>query len=168
MPLEIESALRALLARSGDCVWRGDKDNYAQCWATDGEWHILGEVTRGRKAVADRWAELMAPFLKVWHIAHSPLFGFDRDLPAARVYLEETMVAADGSVSLLKGVYHDTFIHEDGAWRYRSRHIDIGYLGAADYSGRWFPMIDHGPGPYDPDPSRASTPSMSAAYGAPE
>ncbi|WP_336968229.1 nuclear transport factor 2 family protein [Sphingobium aromaticiconvertens] len=165
MSLEIESALRALLARSSDCVWRRDRAGYSQCWASDGEWHILGEVVRGREAIVSRWVELMAPFEKVWQLSHNVVFGFDRDQPAARVYLEETLVPAGAPVNFLKGIYHDSYRLEDGAWRFARRHIDIGYLGPADFSGRWFPMIDHGPAPHDPDPSRLSTPSMAEAYG---
>lgn len=165
MSLEIESALRALLARSSDCVWRRDGAGYAQCWARQGHWRILGEVIEGREAIAARWADLMAPFEKVWQLSHNVVFGFDRDLPVARVYLEETLVPPGAPVNILKGVYHDSYVMEDGAWRFARRHIDIGYLGPADFSGRWFPMIGHGASPYDPDPSRMATPTMAEAYG---
>lgn len=165
MSLEIESALRTLLARSSDCVWRRDKAGYAECWASDGEWRILGQVIHGREAIAETWCKLMEPFDKVWQLSHNVVFGFDRDRPAARLYLEETLLVPTGQVNILKGVYHDSYVLQDGAWRFARRHIDIGYLGPADFSGRWFPMIDHGLAPYDPDPSRTSTPSMAEAYG---
>jgi hypothetical protein len=159
MSLEIESALRDLLGRSSDCVWRKDVENYAQCWATDGAWHILGEVHRGREAVAAAWSERMSRYARVWQVSHNVVFGFDRDLPAARLFLEEHFVTAGGATSVLKGIYHDTFTFEAGAWRFASRHIDLAYVGPPDLSGSWFPMVDHGPGPHDRDPSRPATPS---------
>lgn len=165
MSLEIESELRALLATSSDCVWRRDKTGYGECWSNDGEWHILGTVARGRAAIEGMWWDLMQPFVNVWQLSHNIVFAFDREQPAGRVYLEETLRLPNDQVNLLKGVYHDSYTYEDGRWRFAKRHIDIAYLGGSDMSGRWFPMVDHGPAPHDRDPSRVSTPSMAEAYG---
>ncbi len=165
MSLQIESELRHLIARSSDCVWRRDKAGYAQCWASDGEWRILGQVVRGREAVADAWWTMMQQYPNVWQLAHNVVFDFGGEAPIARVYLEETLVAPAGNVNLLKGIYHDSYVREDGLWRFATRHIDIAYLGPSDFSGTWFPMRDHGPAPHNPDPDRAATPSMEEAYG---
>jgi SnoaL-like domain len=159
MSLEIESDLRDLIARSSDCVWRHDAENYALCWATDGEWHMMGEVTRGREAIVTRWSQSMSPYERVWQESHNIVFGFDGNQPAARLYLQEHLIQKDGAAIILKGVYHDVYTFETGAWRFARRHIDIGYIGPSDLSGHWFPMTDHGPGARHGDPSCPATPT---------
>lgn len=161
----VEPELRHLIAYSSDCVWRRDDEAYGACWAKDGEWHILGEVAKGRAAIVDRWSQLMAPFARVWQLAHNVVFDLS-STPSARLYLEETLVSEAGEVSLLKGIYHDEYTIEEGTWRFARRYIDIAYLGPADWSGKWFSMPDLGTAPQDFTRGRPATPSLAEAYGA--
>lgn len=163
--LIVEADLRSLISHSSDCVWRRDAGAYAECWASDGEWRILGEVVSGRSAIVARWLEFMQPFERVWQVSHNITFVHEDDIPSARSFLEETLVSDNGEVALLKGIYHDQFKFEGGSWRFGRRHIDIAYLGAADWSGKWFHMDDPGAFPSKTDPDRRATPSMIEAYG---
>ncbi len=60
-----ELAIRELVASYADAVVRRDADAWSATWAEDGEWHILGNATRGRDAVVSLWKQLMAavPFV---------------------------------------------------------------------------------------------------------
>ena len=72
---------------------------------------------------------------------------------------------ADGTVHLSRGIYHDTYVLEEGRWAFGKRHFDLTYLGPPDMSGRFFPTIPYGPAPMDPDASRPATPSFAEVYG---
>lgn len=160
-----ESAIRQLLARSSDCVWRKDTENYAQCWATDGEWRILGTETKGRDNIKSAWAGHMNPLIGAWQAASSLTFAAEGEEIIARIYLEETLYLKTGGITLTRGVYHDRYRIENDVWVFGKRHYDMIYIGPADMTGRVFQTINYGPAPYDPDPTRAATPSFAEVYG---
>ena len=165
MTQDIESAVRQLLARSADCVWRKDLHGYGACWASDGEWKILGQSFQGREAVKAAWSQFMNPLKAVWQTAQNPCFEFEATQGYGRIYLEETLFQPDGSVNCLRGVYHDTYKIENGAWVFAKRHIDMAYLGPYDLSGKFFGTPDFGPAPRDCNPNRPASPSLQEAYG---
>ena len=101
---DTERALRSLIARSSDCVWRRDPTGYGACWTREGEWRVLGEVIKGREAIVARWSELMAPSARVWQLAHNIVFGENNGTMVDRLYLEETLVAPTNAVNVLKGI----------------------------------------------------------------
>lgn len=162
---EMEQGIRQLLARSSDCVWRKDADNYALCWATDGVWRILGTEAVGRDLIKAAWQGHMDALTGAWQAAQSVTFAFDGDVAQSRLYLEESLYMKTGGIVLTRGVYHDRYKIEDGQWVFAKRVFDLVYLGPADMSGRTFKTIDYGPAPYDPDPNRAATPTFEEAYG---
>lgn len=164
---EIEAGVRQLLAHAGDCVWRKDLEAYGQCWASDGEWKLLGMTAQGREAIKAAWWQQMAPFDTVWHVAQNVHFGFDGAEAIARLYLEETMQITGGGAQSVRGIYHDRYKREQGRWVFARRHFDLTYMGPSDFSGRFFPTIAYGPGPADPDPARPATPSMAELMGEP-
>ncbi|MDB5702381.1 MAG: hypothetical protein JWL66_2580 [Sphingomonadales bacterium] len=162
---EIESGVRQLLAHAGDCVWRKDLDAYGECWASDGEWKLLGLTASGREAIKAMWWQQMAPFDNVWHVAHNLNLAVEGNEAFSRLYLEETLQSTGGGVTISRGIYHDRYKREDGRWVFARRHFDLTYIGPADMSGRFFPTIDYGSGPADPDPTRAATPSVAEVFG---
>ena len=165
MQIDAESAIRQLLARSSDCVWRKDLDRYGSCWSTNGEWRILGSVVRGREAIKVAWWGFMDPLRSAWQVAHNLVLQTADHQAHGRIYLDETLVLADGTVQLSRGIYHDTYVIEEGQWTFGKRHFDLVYVGPTDMSGRFFPTIPYGPAPIDADPNRPATPSFEEVYG---
>jgi len=165
MSLRAESEIRQLLARSSDCVWRKDLEQYGLCWSTNGEWRILGSVARGREAIRTAWWRLMDPLRSAWQISHNVVLEIEEQHARGRLFVEETLVLADGTVNLSRGIYHDTYVIEDGRWRFGTRHFDLIYMGPPDLTGRFFATVPYGPAPRDPDPSRPATPSFQEVFG---
>lgn len=164
--LERELAIRHLLAQSSDCVWRKSIHEYGACWATDGEWRILGQVVRGRDEVKALWWQFME-LQTAWQVAHTIILEIGDEQAYGRVYLDETLGLPDGTVNLARGIYHDTYRIEAGHWVFSKRHFDLIYTGPTDMTGRFFSTMNYGPAPRDPDPSRPATPSMAEVYGPP-
>jgi len=163
---EKELAIRHLLARSSDCVWRKSIHEYGACWATDGEWRILGQVAHGRDEVKALWWQFMDNLQTAWQVAQTIILEIGDEPPAyGRIYLEETLRLRDGTVNLARGIYHDAYRIEAGHWLFSKRHFDLIYMGPTDMAGRFFSTINYGPAPRDPDPSRPATPTMAEAYG---
>jgi len=165
MQLESDMAIRQLLARYADCVWRKDLEGYGACWALASEWRLLGMAFRGRDAIKAGWKQFMDPIKRVWHTANNLALEIERDCAFGRIYLEETLYMPDGTINLVRGIYHDTYSTEDGRWVFSRRHVDFCYLGPIDMSGRLFDVPDYGAGARDPNPERPATPSFQEAYG---
>lgn len=165
MSLKTESEIRQLLARSSDCVWRKDLDQYGLCWSTNGEWRILGSVARGREAIKIAWWRFMDPLRSAWQTSHNVVLEIEDQHARGRLFVEETLVLADGTVSLSRGIYHDSYVIDEGRWMFGTRHFDLIYMGPPDLTGRFFSTVPYGPAPMDPDPSRPATPSLQEVYG---
>lgn len=166
MRYEQESGVRQLLARSSDCVWRKDLDGYGACWSRNGEWRIMGGVYSGRDTIKAAWWGFMDPLRGAWQVAENVILEADGETVHGRIYLRETLVMPDNAtMSLTMGIYHDTYVVEDGVWVFARRHFDLLALGTPDTSTRFFATADYGTAPRDPDPSRPATPSVQEAYG---
>jgi hypothetical protein len=165
MRLKAESEIRKLLAVSSDCVWRKDLDQYGLCWSINGEWRILGSVTRGREAIKTAWWRFMDPLRSAWQVAHNLVLEIEDHEAQGRLFIEETLVLADGTVHLTRGIYHDTYVIEEDRWTFGKRHFDLVYIGPPAMSGRFFSTVPYGPAPTDPDPNRPATPSFQEVYG---
>jgi len=163
--LEKELAIRKMLAVSSDCVWRKALDEYGACWANDGEWRIMGLVVNGREAIKVTWGQFMDGLKTAWQVTPNMIIEVDGEVGYGRLYIQETLQQPDGSVNVMRGIYHDTYKMEDSKWVFAKRHIDIVYMGPADMSGRFYETVPYGPAPRDANPDRPATPSMAEAYG---
>jgi hypothetical protein len=162
--LQAESDLRRLIALYTDAVWRFDEAAYADCWARQAEWKIIGMHVKGRDAIVATWKHVMADFEWTWQVQHSPVFEIGADSAAARVYVNENFALKSGVRGCTFGVYHDRYALEDARWRFASRHFDLFYFGPTDLSGRMFARPAYGPPPHDADPSRPATPPASELF----
>lgn len=159
---QASDAIRNLIGRYSDAVWRLDAKAYGDCWADDGVWAFMGQTVAGRDAIVPFWLEFMKNFRKAWQMIHNPVLLVDGDSAICRMYVEETVVPQEGGPVISKGIYHDDFVVERGEWKFARRHFDLVYYGPADMSGSLFDTINYGPAPHDPDRSRLATPSMEA------
>ena len=130
-----ELAIRELVASYADAVVRRDADAWSATWAEDGEWHILGNATRGRDAVVSLWKQLMAAVPFVVQVPGHALIEVDGARATGRWYITEYGKSADGSGSLTLGVYHDEYTRSAEGWRFLRRRFDALYSGPPDLSG---------------------------------
>lgn len=157
---QASDAIRNLVSRYSDAVWRLDADAYGACWADEGVWAFMGQAIKGRDAIVPFWIEFMKNFRKAWQMVNNPVLLVEGDRARQRLYVEETVFTHDGANVISKGIYHDDLVIERGEWKFARRHFDLVYYGPADMSGRLFDTADYGLSPTDPDPSRPATPSM--------
>jgi hypothetical protein len=61
------------------------------------------------------------------------------DTASGRWYLTEHLKPVEGDPSLTLGVYDDTYVCEQGQWRFARRVYNVIYQGPADYSGTFNP-----------------------------
>jgi hypothetical protein len=152
-----EAKIRDLAARYCDAVNRRDTEAWRNTWSVDAEWSLLGQSTRGRDAIVNRWLELMGtiPFvmqLPSFGVIDFPESGVGEEpqrsstssfTASGRWYINEISQRPTGA-GMTIGVYRDLYIHsgEDDDWRFARRRFDILYRGQPDLSGKTFPSPD--------------------------
>lgn len=133
-----DQSIRDLVARYADAVNRRDEQAWRDTWASDGEWILGGQATRGRDAVVGLWARLMGSLPFVVQLVHSGTVAVDAESATGRWYLTELMKTADGAGRLSVAVYRDTYARIGGNWCFTSRQHDPLYSGPPDLSGDSF------------------------------
>lgn len=166
MDIAAHIEIRQLIARYSDAVWRQDPEAFAACWSSQGEWSMIGSRMIGHEAILAGWRASMQNFSTAWQTTHNIVLDIAGNDASGRLYVEEFMTSPDGSVNFSRGIYHDDYVVEDGAWRFARRHYDLVYFGPPDFSGRMFAVGPYGAAPRDPDRSRPATPSPAEFAGA--
>lgn len=129
--LSDELEIRDLVARYSDAVNRGDPTAWAETWADDGLWRLLGREARGRESCVALLRELTAPLSLVVQLATNGIVRIEGERASGRwSILEHFKTEAGGSMSL--GVYDDAYRRERGVWRFASRSFHALYLGPPD------------------------------------
>ncbi len=130
-----ELEIRNLVARYADAVTRSDHDEWAGTWAPDGEWHVLGQVARGREGVVERLEELLSMLDFVVQLPASGVVRVEGDRATGRWTITEHGKFAGGDGFLTLGSYDDAYTRIDGRWHFASRRFTLLYLGPPDLSG---------------------------------
>lgn len=130
-----ELAIRELVDRYADAIVRRDEDDWRATWATDGEWHILGDRVRGHAAIVEKWNTLMGGLPFVHQLASGGLIEFEGDKARGRFYVNEYATTPDGKGLLMLGVYFDRYVFDAGDWLFSKRRIHPLYMGPPDMSG---------------------------------
>ncbi len=135
-----ERALQQLMARYVDAANRRDGDHWAQTWAEDGTWHIVGMEITGRAAILETWQQLVAGFDFAVLMPSSSLLEVDGDSATGHWYLQEFTRDLQGERNLALSRYLDTYSRREGRWYFQTRHYDFIYRGPADLSGDYTPL----------------------------
>ncbi len=122
-------AIQELANRYTDAILRNDVEAYADCWSEAASWHIMGQIVEGRNAIVTFYKTLTEQARHVRHVAHSPILKVAGAGAEGRWQVTETICGADGSGSVILGVYDDTYANEESVWRFTERKIDIVYQG---------------------------------------
>ena len=71
-PLEDRIKIRELVETYNDAVFRRDADAWGNTWAEDSEWHIFGQIIKGRSDIVSMWKMAMQSFSYVCLLYTSP------------------------------------------------------------------------------------------------
>lgn len=123
--IENRLLIRELYDRYGDASWRGDREDWANCFTKDGRWvsHLFD--CRGRSELIKTWDDLW----KDWsHVAFLYTLGsleVSGDRATARSYAREIVQLKSGGLFKLAGRYDDELVRENGEWLFASRLYKI-------------------------------------------
>jgi uncharacterized protein (TIGR02246 family) len=132
-----ESELRALVARYCHAIAHRDDDAWADTFAKDGEWVVLGRVARGRDQALELYRKLVAAYPLVIQIATDGILQVSGDRATGRWIITEFLQREDGVPGMNLGVYRDDYRRcEDGRWRFARRVFSAAYMGPADLRGK--------------------------------
>jgi len=134
-PVEDRVAIHELVASYGDAVTRRDAAEWGALWAEDGVWclpEIPGmERIEGRKAILAAWVEGMKEFpfqVNRQTLGNVMITG---DTARGDTYTSEVVKDQAGKPAHWQNVYHDEYVKRDGKWLFRSRSLEILYIGVA-------------------------------------
>lgn len=142
--------IEQLHARFVDATFRQDAEQFANCFAKAGVWQIAGMELGGRDTILDRIGPMLGYCERIQLLAQTPMIELTDEGAQGRQQMVELSKLRDGSGAMTIGVYHDRYVHEDGAWRYAKRHWTLKYRGPLDMSGLFPATPDYGAFPDGP------------------
>ena len=135
-----ELAIRSLVARYAEAVAARDEKTWADTWANDGEWHVLGRSPKGREEIVEVWNQLMGGLEFVVQHAASGTVDIDGDHATGRWQVIEFGKLVGGGAMMNIGLYRDECVRENGEWRFRKRIFSPLYVGPPDLSAAAIPF----------------------------
>ncbi|MCB2077148.1 MAG: nuclear transport factor 2 family protein [Novosphingobium sp.] len=145
-----EAAIRQLHSRYADAVWRQDADAFGACFAEDAEWRVGGSVLNGRTVITEAIRAVFPNFKRILMTFRTPIVHVGDGEATSRAYVTEDRAMADGTPSLVQGVYYDRFVERGGEWLFHWRLFQTNYLGPYDMSEEFFDAPDYGAPPAMP------------------
>ncbi|MDE0885478.1 MAG: nuclear transport factor 2 family protein [Myxococcota bacterium] len=137
-----ELEIRNLVATYADAVLRLHKADWLQTWASDGEWSLLGDTSRGHAALVARLEVLTSGLEYVMQCMGGGIIRMGEGKAQGRWTITEHARMKEGSSLFTMGAYRDDYCQEDGAWRFARRRLQVFYMGPPDMSGRVMPVPD--------------------------
>lgn len=130
--LAAKLAIRELVARYSEAVSRGDAKAFAETWAEDGEWLLMGQRAVGPEATTAQWQRLVRGFDFVVQFSHGGIIDVEGDTATGRWQISEHGRGLDGSAFFSMGFYADRYVCVEGRWCFQSRHFEVVYAGRPD------------------------------------
>lgn len=135
-----ERAIQRLMARYVDAANRRDGEAWAQTWAEDGTWNLMGMETQGRDAILGLWQQVVAGFEFAILMPSSSALEIEGNTASGHWYLQEFTRDLQGEKMFALSRYLDTYSKVDGEWYFQTRRYDFIYRGATDLSGEYTPL----------------------------
>lgn len=130
-----------------------DWDAVEQMYAEEAVFDAVVGRHEGRQAVVAYYRERTAGFGATFHIPHNLSLTFQTEDRATGIVAAHAELAIDGVTFLIALRYHDTYVREEGRWRFLERDVkqlyaapaaDLPTVLAADDRKRW-PGTDRAP-----------------------
>ncbi len=118
-------AIARLIAAYGDAVSRRDAVAWANTWAADATWSLMGHEVAGRDAIAGLWLGAMAQFDAVSFITAAGPARITGNRASLRCQTQEVLRTLDGSVRRVAGIYEDELVRDGGVWRFARRVFTV-------------------------------------------
>lgn len=138
--LEDELALEKLMARYVDAANRRDGAAWAQTWAKDGCWNLMGMEVTGRDNILALWEQVVAGFEFALLMPSSHHFEINGDTAQGHWYLQEFTRDLEHERFAAISRYQDDYVRVDGEWLFKTRRYDFIYRGPGDLSGDYTPL----------------------------
>src|SRR5688572_4329322 len=130
-----DQEIRDLVSRYCHAIAERDDAAWADTWAEDGEWVVLGSTVRGRDAILAHYQKLVSGVSFVVQFAHNGLVEIQGDTAKGRWLIAEYLQGAQGRGGQNLARYRDDYARgADRRWRFARRELVPTYLGAADLS----------------------------------
>lgn len=131
--LEARDEIARLIARYGPAVDDHDYETLTDLYTTDAVFDSVGGRITGRDRVVDYYRGRADVFGASNHYPHSLEIYLDGPANAHGVVCAHAELAIDGETHIVALRYHDTYRHEDDAWRFHERDVKLLYvLSVAD------------------------------------
>ena len=130
-----ELEIRNLVARYADCITRNDSEGWSRTWAEEGEWEVLGKVSRNRSGVTEHLHKLLGGLEFVAQIASGGVVEWEDERATGRWTITEHGVFKGGKPFFTLGLYKDDYVHREGVWLFARRIFHGIYIGDPDFSG---------------------------------
>jgi len=138
--IEDQLALQQLMGRYVDAANRRDGESWAQTWAEDGCWSLMGMDVEGREAILGLWQQVMAGFEFALLVPSSHVIDIDGDSATGHWYLQEFTRDLQGEPMQAVSRYTDRYARIGGQWYFARRQYDIIYRGASPMEGGYTPL----------------------------
>jgi len=130
-----ELAIRALVARYCHGIAERDDAAWADTWAADAQWKVLGQDLSGRDAILAFYRKAVAGARWIVQVATDGLIELAGDEATGRWQILETIQTKDGRAMVNVGRYSDRYRRDrDGRWRFARREFRFSYAGPPDLS----------------------------------
>ncbi len=131
-----DRAIRDLVARYCHGIAEKDDKAWADTWAEDGEWVVLGSTVRGRDAIFAHYKNLISGVSWVVQYASDGIVEVDGDTATGRWQIVEWLQWGNGTGGQNIARYRDDYVRcSDGRWRFKRRALTPTYFGPTDLAG---------------------------------
>lgn len=127
-----------LVHRYADAVVHRNGVQWSSTWAPDAVWDLgHGRLVEGIDAIRELWYGAMKGFqATVQTVLNGAVdVAADGESATGRWYIQEHVIRADGTTSILLAHYDDGYGRVDGEWRFTRRFLQPHYAGPQDLSG---------------------------------
>ncbi len=124
-PLEDRIAIRELHETYADAGFRGDMQQWLDCFIDDCTWVTPYGEMKGKEQFKATWDQIFGNLAALGFFTVMGAIEVDGDSATDRAYIREVFNAKDGSIQKLVGSYTDQLVRENGAWKFKRREYAV-------------------------------------------
>lgn len=123
--LEDRIAIRELHDTYADAGFRGDMQQWLDCFAEDCVWITPFGEMRGKDQLKGLWDQIWSTMGALGFFTVMGALEVEGDKAKGRAYIREIFLAKDGTMEKLVGRYDDELVREGGAWKFVRRDYAV-------------------------------------------